>query len=316
MKKIFIDGQEGTTGLKIQKQLLARKDLELLEIPAENRKDPSFRKKYLNEADISILCLPDDAARESISLIDNPKSRVIDASTAHRTAPHFAYGLPELSVSHREAIKNARFVANPGCHATGFLISVYPLVNERIIPKEMTVVCNSLTGYSGAGKKMIAVYETPENKANPAFTARPYALSLNHKHLPEMKAHSGLEKAPLFMPVICGFYNGMIVSTLLPKEGLIRNVSVTEVHKLLDEWYKDQPFIKVVPFDASSYLDDKNYMSPVALNGTNQLELFVFGNESQIMIAARFDNLGKGASGAAIQNLNLMCDFKETEGLV
>lgn len=315
MNKVFIDGQEGTTGLQIRDRLLKRSDITLLEIPSDKRKDPAARKEFLNSADLCILCLPDDAARESVALIDNKHTRVIDASTAHRTLPHFAYGLPELSDEHREAIKKARFTANPGCHATGFILAVYPMVAEKLIPNDKTLICHSLTGYSGGGKKMIASFEAPENRNSPAFIARPYALSLKHKHLPEMRVRSGLLKAPLFYPVVCNFYNGMVVSTFFPLDGMQNRMAAREVHALFEEWYANKPFVKVMPFDSAASLMDNTFLSPVAQNGTNQLDLFVFGNDEQVVVAARFDNLGKGASGAAVQNMNLMFGLNETEGL-
>ncbi|MBI5380544.1 MAG: N-acetyl-gamma-glutamyl-phosphate reductase [Opitutae bacterium] len=313
MIKVFIDGQEGTTGLQIQERLAGRSDVQLLEIPAAQRKDPATRKAFLNRADLCILCLPDDAARESVALLDNPAVRVIDASTAHRTAPGWVYGLPELSPAQRQAVAQARFVSNPGCHATGFVLAVRPLVTAGIIAPDTALACHSITGYSGAGKKTIAAYAA--EAGNPAITARPYALGLKHKHLPEMQQHAGLRKAPIFTPIICNFYKGMVVSTLLSVDQMARPGDARSVHAVLAQAYADSTFVKVMPCNAVEPLDGGAMLNPLALNDTNKLELFVFGHETQVLIAARFDNLGKGASGAAVQNMNLMFGFAETAGL-
>jgi N-acetyl-gamma-glutamyl-phosphate reductase len=313
MAKVFIDGQEGTTGLQIQERLKARPDIELLEIDSELRKDIYERKKYLNSADIVILCLPDEAARETISLIETVKTKIIDASTAHRTSPGWVYGLPELTKGHRDAVRKARFVANPGCYPTGFILLIRPLIEKGFLEPSSRLSCHALSGYSGAGKKLIAIYEGHE-KSPDLQAPRPYALTLQHKHLPEMRALTMLSNVPLFSPVVGPYYNGMIVSVPLFVPAMHRGADMATIHSALSEFYANEPFIKVMPLDAHKNLEG-GFLSPTSCNGTNRCELFVFGSGDQVMISARFDNLGKGASGAAIQNMNLMLGLPETTGL-
>lgn len=316
MTKLFIDGQEGTTGLQIQERLAKRTDITLLEIPADKRKDPDTKRHFLNNADIVILCLPDDAARESVSMIENSTTRVIDASTAYRTAENWAYGLPELTKNQRSIIKNAMRVSNPGCYATGFTLLVRPLVENGIIPPDFPVSCSAVSGYSGAGKKMIAAYETADPLESAAkLGSRSYALGLNHKHLPEMKKHSGLSKNPLFMPIVCDYYNGMNVTIPLHIDQLDGSVSLKTLHALYSDYFSGEVFVPVMPLDMAVSLES-GFLNPVTCNGTNRCEIFVFGNESQIVVAARLDNLGKGASGAAVQNMNIMLGIDETTGLL
>lgn len=312
--KVFVDGQAGTTGLKIHERLASRSDIELLKIPEEKRKDIETRREYLNNADIVFLCLPDDAARESVSLVINDKTKIIDASTAHRTNPDWAYGLPELSIAHRSRIESSKRVANPGCHATGFNIAMYPLVHEGIISKEYPVTCHSVTGYSGGGNKLINQYENTENRKEFFTSSRHYALGLTHKHLPEMQKISGLAYSPHFQPIIGDFYQGMAVSVPLFKRQLDKKLTAKEMQEFFSAYYENQHFIKVMPFESAAYLDDGCF-NPMACNNTNRAELFVFGNDEQILIITRLDNLGKGASGAAVQNMNIMLGIDERTGL-
>ena len=296
--KVFIDGREGTTGLQIYDRLGSRDDIELLLIDESKRKDVKERKRLINEADLVFLCLPDDAARESVTLIDNNNTRVIDASTAHRTHPDWVYGLPELSSEQRKRIAEARFVANPGCHATGFIISVYPLLKLGILPLDYPLTCMSLTGYSGGGKSKIADYE--EHKTEEMFSPGFYALGLRHKHLPEMMAVTGLKRAPVFCPVIGDYYKGMATTIMLHNDLLLKPMAAEDVRKMLAEYYAGQRYVSVAPELGSDTL----YSNWGA--GTNDLELTVSGNDTQTLITARFDNLGKGASGAAVQNMEIM----------
>lgn len=313
MPNVFIDGQVGTTGLKIRERLVGRTDFDLIEIDPLKRKDESVRRECLSSADIAILCLPDEAARQAVELVRLQNTRFIDASTAHRIAPGWAYGLPELSSTHREAIRRARYVANPGCHATGFALGLYPLVSLGIVGKNYPVVTHSLTGYSGGGKKLIAKYERAGSAEH--WAMRPYALSLTHKHLPEMQRVLGLDYPPGFMPVAGPFYQGMIVSTLLESRLLTRRVTARDLHEVLASYYAGEHFVKVMPFESDASLDE-GYLSPLDCNETNRAEIFVFGHDSQALVAVRLDNLGKGASGAAIQSLNLMLDRPEDAGLI
>ena len=314
MHTIFIDGQQGTTGLQIHQRLADRDDLELLEIPPEHRKDRAAKREYLNRADLVLLCLPDQAARDSVALIDNPAVRVIDASTAHRVADGWVYGLPELGAGQRDAVRGATRVANPGCHATGFLCAAAPLVAEGVVPAEYPFSVTSLTGYSGGGRQMIESYQAHDRSAEGSLACRPYALGLQHKHLPEMQHHAGLAHPPLFEPCVGDFYAGMVVSVPLHTRLLPTRVTPGEVAEILAAHFTGQPFLKVAPY-ASDAFPDGGFLSPTACNGSNALDLFVFVHAEQILICARFDNLGKGASGAAVQNLNLMLGMEETAGL-
>jgi N-acetyl-gamma-glutamyl-phosphate reductase len=323
--KIFVDGQEGTTGLEINERLKKRDDIEILKIGADKRKDISERAKFINQADIVFLCLPDDAARESVALINNDNTRVIDASTAHRTADGWDYGIAELSAEHRLNIAGSKRVSNPGCFPTGFNLLVYPLIKAGIMPAGLLVTCNSVTGYSGGGRAVIERYEELDNKEN-LIAPNLYSLALSHKHLPEMKKHSGLENAPLFSPAVCGFLRGMTVCVPLFVQQLCspaalqkKKFGLDDIRDYLTEYYAGQKFVRVM----EKGFEDKeqpNYyyrgINPVVCNGTNNLDIFVVGNEEQVLLAARFDNLGKGASGAAVQNMNIMLGIDETRGLV
>ncbi|HUO10910.1 MAG TPA: N-acetyl-gamma-glutamyl-phosphate reductase [Phycisphaerae bacterium] len=314
--KIYVDGQEGTTGLRINEYLAARNDIEILKIDPDKRKDPAERKRLLNAADVAFLCLPDAASREAVAMIDNPYTRVIDASTAFRTDSAWAYGLPELSPAHRKKIKTSKRIANPGCHATAFLLSVYPLVSAGIIPAEAILTCFSLTGYSGGGKKMIAQYEAPDAPGK-LKAPRHYALGMNHKHLPEMQKIAGLTHPPLFTPVVCNVHSGLAVEVFLPVSLLRGAQSPQKVHAQLAAHYEREPFVEVLPFDPARALDD-GFFDMTACNDTNRADLAVFGNhtgEGQIVLLCRLDNLGKGAAGAAVQCLNMLLGAPETAGL-
>ena len=307
--KVYIDGKEGTTGLQIYERLALRDDIELLLIDEAKRKDADERKKLINAADITFLCLPDAAAKEAVSFVEKDSARIIDASTAHRTAPGWAYGIPELSDAHKDAIVHAKYTANPGCHASGFVIPVYPLVAAGIIPKETPLTVFSLTGYSGGGKKMIAEYESPEK---PALynTPRIYGLSLKHKHLPEMQKICGLDVPPVFCPIVDDYYKGMAVTVMLQNSMLKGNPTAKDIHEALAAHYDGKKVVKVHPF---------GYEDPMIAAGTmagkDSMELVVNGHEGQTIITALFDNLGKGASGAAVENMNLMLGLEETAGL-
>jgi N-acetyl-gamma-glutamyl-phosphate reductase len=307
--KVYIDGQSGTTGLQIYDRIGSREDLELLRIPEDKRHDPEERKKYINSADIVFLCLPDDGAREAVSLIDNDNVRVIDASTAHRTNDDWVYGYPELSKEQREKISNGKRIANPGCHATGLISVAAPLVRMGILPKDYPLTCYSLTGYSGGGKSMIKDYEA-ENRPEVLSSPGIYGLTLKHKHIPEMQKVTGLTYAPVFMPVVDDYYKGMATTIMLQNRLLPGNPSAKDICEKLAEYYKDEHFVSVVPFGEN---DSKLYANKLA--GTNRLESVVCGYEDQTSVTALFDNLGKGASGAAVQNMNIMLGLPEDTGL-
>lgn len=302
--KVYIDGKEGTTGLQIYDRLAVRDDIELLLIDDEKRKDLNERKKLINSADLVFLCLPDAAAIEAVGLIENDNTKVIDASTAHRTNPAWDYGFPELSAERRVAIIKSKRVANPGCHASGFISSVYPLVKLGVIAADQAVCAYSLTGYSGGGKKLIAEYEDPDR--DPRHDShRIYGTNLKHKHLPEMQAVCGLTQPPVFSPILGDFYKGMATTILLP------DVDAAMVQEKLAAYYDGQIFISVAPLGG-----DESVIYANTLAGTNQLRLIVCGHEGQTTVTALFDNLGKGASGAAVQNMNLMLGFDETATLL
>lgn len=310
--KIFIDGSEGTTGLRIYERFEGRDDVELLKISSELRKDVNERKRLINESDITFLCLPDAAARESVSLLENDHVRIIDTSTAHRTEEGWAYGFAELSGAHRDAIRDGKRIAVPGCYATGFISLVYPMITKGILPADYPVSAFGLSGYSGAGKKVIAAYEAEERPAD--FDApREYALTQQHKHLKEMKKITGLTKEPLFSPIICDYYSGMVMSVPLYTEMLNGNQTVETVHKMFTDFYEGEKFIKVMPLDAEA--GEGNMLAGNACSGWDGLRIFVTGNEERIVISSQFDNLGKGASGAAIQCLNIMLGCEEDKGL-
>jgi N-acetyl-gamma-glutamyl-phosphate reductase len=311
--KVFVDGLEGTTGLQIRERLDHHPHVELLEIEPALRKDLAERKRLLNEADVAFLCLPDDAAKVSAALVENPSTRVIDPSTAHRTNADWTFGLPELNTKQHAAISHSKRVSNPGCHSTGFILSVAPLVQAGILDPAAILSCHSLTGYSGGGKKLIASHE----QAGAKFAApRPYALALAHKHIAEMQFYSGLTRAPIFMPIVGNFYKGMMTNVPLAISSLKRHANAQEVHSTLASHYAGQAFVKVMPFGeaANAYLEE-GFFNVETLNDTNRVELFVFASEDAVLLAARYDNLGKGASGAAIQNMNIMLGLDESTSL-
>ncbi len=313
--KIFIDGAVGTTGLEIRERLAARSDLSLLQLPEAERKDVRARTRALNEADIVILCLPDEAAKEAVSLIENKSVRVIDASTAHRVASGWVYGFAELEADARARIAAAPRVANPGCYPTGFLALVRPLVRAGLLPAEFPLTVNAVSGYSGGGKAMIEEFE---NRASPSYTetvVRTYALTLSHKHVPEMHIHAGLLHPPVFAPSVARFYRGMMVEVPLQLWALPKAPTVASLHETIAEAYHDAALIDVARLTGAVTLKS---LDAEMLKDTNRMKLYVFGNDlhGQARLVAVLDNLGKGASGAAVQNLNIMLGLPETAGLV
>ncbi|WP_221032297.1 N-acetyl-gamma-glutamyl-phosphate reductase [Actomonas aquatica] len=311
--KVFIDGSEGTTGLQIHERLAGREDLEVIQIDPELRKDPAARAACLNAADVAFLCLPDAAAQESAALVTNPDTVVIDASTAHRMHPDWAYGLPELGAAFRERLTTANRIANIGCHAGAFLLGVTPLVAAGIIPTDTRMSCFSITGYSGGGKKMIAEFEAADRPAT-LNSPRLYALGLTHKHLPEMKQHSGLQHAPLFNPVVGCFRQGLAVTVPLHLPTLPGKPTVAAVHAALSAAYAGQTFVRVMPLGDPANLDG-GFLDVQANNGTNRADVMVFGHDEQAEVVVRIDNLGKGASGSAVQCMNLRLGLDEMAGL-
>lgn len=311
-KKVFIDGSEGTTGLRIFERFAERDDIELLKISSELRKDPEEIKKFINASDITFLCLPDAAAREAVAMVENENVSIIDTSTAHRTEAGWAYGYPELSPVHRENIKNGKRVAVPGCHATGFITLVYPLVAGGIMPSSYPVTSFSLTGYSGGGKKMIAAYES-DNRNAELDSPREYALGQTHKHLKEMKKITGLDREPLFSPIVSDYYSGMVVSVPIYADMLNGTQTPERIHKYFEEYYAGEQFIKVMPFGKET--DYGGFLGGNGCSGWDGMEIYVTGNQDRILLSARFDNLGKGASGAAIQCMNIMLGCDEAKGL-
>lgn len=306
---VYIDGKDGTTGLQIYDRLSVRSDIELLLIDEEKRKDAQARKACINQADIVFLCLPDAAAREAVAMVENPATRVIDASTAHRTAPGWVYGFPELKAGQKEAIANAKWVANPGCHATGFISVVYPLIAAGVLPAHADLTCFSLTGYSGGGKKMIAQYEAADRGAELSSPC-PYGLGQGHKHLPEMQTICGLAKPPVFVPVVDDYYKGMATTVMLHMSQLTGVSSLRQVQEIYQAHYAGQKLVQVAPDTDTAKL----YANAKA--GSNSLSIVAAGNDGQFTVTALFDNLGKGASGASVQNMNLMLGLEETTGLI
>jgi N-acetyl-gamma-glutamyl-phosphate reductase len=320
--QVYVDGQDGTTGLRIHEMLAARPDVDLLRIAPELRKDDAERARLLNAADVAFLCLPDDAARAAAKMVTNPHTCLIDASTAHRTDPAWVYGLPELAPGQREALRMARRIANPGCHATAFILLMRPLVDAGIVAPGAAVTATSITGYSGGGKKMIEQYQgwharqmDGERQIDDLLSApRPYALGLAHKHIPEMKTCSLLARAPVFMPIVGNFYKGLTVSIPFHLGELARGVDAARVHAVLAERYAGEAFIRVMSLSDPQVLADGGF-DVQACNDTQRADLFVFGNAGQVLLMARIDNLGKGASGAAVQTMNLHLGLPEGLGL-
>ena len=310
--KVFIDGQEGTSGLQLFERFANRSDIELIEIPPEKRKDPAARAVCIHASDVTFLCLPDAAAIEAVSLVQSDTVRIIDASTAHRTAPGWAYGFPELSDAHRNAIISSKRVAVPGCYASGFAAIVYPLVQANILPRDYPVSCFAVSGYSGGGKKMIAQYEA-ENRDSCFDAPRMYAMTQQHKHLREMKAISGLLTEPIFSPMVSDYYNGMLVTIPFHRRCLSRTINLASLHEMLSAHYEHAHFVKVMPLSAET--ETGGFLAANPLAGTNEMRLYVCGNDDRMTVTAQFDNLGKGASGAAVQCLNLMLGIDEATGL-
>ena len=310
--RVFIDGEAGTTGLQIRERLAGRRDISLVSIDAERRKDVGERKRLLNSADAVILCLPDEAAREAVALIENPSVKVIDASTAYRVAPDWVYGFAEMAKDQRASIAASMRVSNPGCYPTGFIALVRPLVEAGLVPRDWPLSVNAVSGYSGGGKAMVAEFEQEDS---PSFTRAPhriYAMAQKHKHVPEMRLHSGLERPPIFAPSVARFRQGMIVEAPLALWALPVTPKLADLHAALAVAYSGERFVSVASLDEAGALKT---LDPEGLNGTNQMKLFVFGHNEEARLVALLDNLGKGASGAAVQNLNIMLALDEGAGL-
>jgi len=311
--KIFIDGKEGTTGLKIFERFANRRDIEIMQIDENKRKDIEERRKFINNSDFTFLCLPDAAAIESADLCSNTHTRILDSSTAHRTSPGWAYGFPELSQTFRKNIAGSNRVAVPGCYASGFNSICYPLVTSGIMSADYPVVCHAVSGYSGAGKKAIAQYEAEERNKE-LDSPRLYALTQQHKHLPEMQKISGLDFIPIFDPYVCDYFSGMAVTVPLFTRLLAKKVTAHDVWEMFNEHYDGCRFVKVAGFMGDGILTEQ-FIAANTLSGTNNMQIFVCGNDDRIMITTRFDNLGKGASGAAVQCMNIMMGIDEATGL-
>ena len=312
--KVFIDGEAGTTGLQIAERLQQRQDLELLRVDPARRKDLDARRECLNAADVAILCLPDDAAREAIALIDNPNTRVIDASTAHRVADGWTYGFPELDGTQRDRLRTSTRVSNPGCYAIAAISILAPLTARGLLPSDWPVSINGLSGYSGGGKALITSFEDTTSAQAIDATVYDYGLTLTHKHVPEITRHGGLAAPPIFLPAVGRYYKGMLVHLPLALNALPTRPSAADLHAVLDERYADERFVSVAPLAAGETLAR---LDPEALNDTNELRLYVLHNDARghAVVVAQLDNLGKGASGQAVQSLNLLLGLDEASGL-
>ena len=311
--RVFVDGQEGTTGLRIHEMLARRNDVEVLRIDTDKRKDAAERARLLNAADVAFLCLPDAAAREAAALVSNPNTCLIDASTAHRTDPGWVFGLPELAAGQRELIRRSKRIANPGCHASAFILLLRPLVDAGLVPADAALSATSITGYSGGGKKMIEQYEAGGDAR--LQSPRPYGLGLSHKHLPEMTAHARLQKKPVFMPIVASFYKGLAVSVPLHLSQLKPGADGKALRDALASHYEGERFIQVMPLGGDPATVESGFFDVQACNDTNRSDLFVFANDTQALLIARLDNLGKGASGAAVQSMNVHLGVEESLGL-
>lgn len=311
---VFIDGRVGTTGLELDQHLSKRYDLEMLSIPETARKDPHKKSAIYRQADLVILCLPDNAAREAVSLTE--QTRFLDASTSHRVHQDWVYGLPELEEGQRKKIASARLVSNPGCYPTGFLLAIRPLIENKVIHPSTTIHVFAVSGYSGGGKTLIARYEDNDSESRDEnLDTRPYSLSLAHKHVPEMTCYGKLEVEPIFLPNVGPFYRGMLVQITFSQSELQTAVSTSDLLNLFRKRYADEPFVRVMSADDKHTLDS-GYLSARACNFTNRIDIIIGGNEAQFSLIARLDNLGKGAATAAVQNLNLMLGLDERKGLV
>lgn len=318
--KIFIDGESGTTGLQIYSRLNQRDDIELVSIEAFKRKDATERAKLINAVDVVILCLPDDAAREAVSLVSSNTVKILDASSAHRTAKGWVYGFPELNPGQREKIASAQFISNPGCYPTGFLACIRPLIAKGLLKNSFPITVNAVSGYSGGGKSLIKQYHTFHEQQAEAESLYPYGiygLQFGHKHVKEMHHYSGLALPPLFVPAVGDFEQGMLVQVPLPLGTLDNPPSGEVIHQAIANYYQSEKFVQVAPFQDSTLLRNGIFLDAIAINGTNIVQVFVFANDAskEVLLVARLDNLGKGASGAAIQNLNIMLGFPEELGL-
>ena len=310
--RVFVDGQEGTTGMRIHEYLAQRADVEVLRIDADKRKDNAERARLLNAADVAFLCLPDAAAKEAAALVTNPATCLIDASTAHRTAPGWVFGLPELAPEQRAALRTSKRIANPGCHASAFILLLRPLVDAGLVPATLPISATSITGYSGGGKKMIEQYQAGGDAR--LESPRPYALKLTHKHIPEMTTHGRLTQAPSFMPIVSNFYKGLAVSVPLHLSQLPAGTTGAALHAAYAKRYAGERFIRVMPLSDPGTLED-GFFDVQACNDTNRVDIFVFASDTQALLMARLDNLGKGASGAAVQAMNVHLGVDEGLGL-
>ena len=310
--RVFVDGQEGTTGLRIHEYLAQRADIDVLRIAPERRKDADERARLLNAADVAFLCLPDAAAKEAAALVDNPRTCLIDASTAHRTAPGWVFGMPELAPGQRDRLRAAKRISNPGCHSSAFILLLRPLVDAGLVPPDLPVTATSITGYSGGGKKMIEHYEAGGDAQ--LLAPRPYGLALGHKHVPEMTMHTGLQVKPVFQPIVGNFYKGLAVSVPLHLAQLAPGTTGERLQAALAERYAGERFIRVMPLRDPATLES-GFFDVQACNDTNRVDLFVFASDSQVLLMARLDNLGKGASGAAVQTMNVHLGLDEGLGL-
>ena len=312
MTKVFIDGQSGTTGLQIFDMLRSRSELEIITIPEAQRKIPEARKELLNSSDITIFCLPDNAAIEAAKFRES-ETRIIDASTAHRIDDQWVYGLPELSEHHRQQIRDADLVSNPGCYPQGFILLAKPLIDAGIIERQAALCCNAVSGFSGGGRQMIEEFEIGDTSKKQLLSVNDYSLTLNHKHVPEMRKYSGLTTNPLFLPTVANYYKGMIVRIPIHLETLTGSTG-DAIIECLKEHYRKFQFIRVHDYNNVDVLE-KGRLNPVGCNDTNFMDLMCFGNTNQVVLLARYDNLGKGAAGAAVQNLNIMLGIEEEKGL-